>query len=279
LRLFFKKEDACFLVMRLSLFQGPLHPGSVTETLAVLQSAVSSVNADLLICPELFLTGYNIGVDRLRALAEPADGPSAHRVAAMARQARVAVLYGYPERAADGRLYNAAILVGPDGGVRANFRKLHLFGAMETEVFTPGDDAFVMAEIAGMKLGILICYDVEFPETVRGLALRGADLVAVPTALMRPYEFVPRVLIPTRAYENSVCVAYANRCGREGDLVYPGESCIVGPDGADLARAGDGEAVISAALDTAMFAKARIFNTFIANRRPSLYGALVEGAA
>ncbi len=265
--------------MRLSLFQGPSLPASVADTLGILEKAASRAHADLLLCPELFLTGYNIGADRLRALAEPADGASAQAAGAIARAAGCALLYGYPERGEDGRIYNAALLIGRDGSRLANFRKLHLFGAMETEVFTPGEEGVVMAEIAGVKLGILICYDVEFPETVRGLALAGADLVAVPTALMQPYEFVPRVLVPTRAYENSVCVAYANRTGSEGDLVYPGESCIVGPDGSDLARAGDGETTISAELDAGMFEKARLFNTFLANRRPALYGALTDGKA
>jgi predicted amidohydrolase len=277
LLLFFRKEGSFFFLMRVSIFQGPLSTGGIPETLTVLENAASASPTDLLVCPELFLTGYNIGVDRLRALAEPADGPSAQSAAAIARASGAALLYGYPERGEDGRVYNAALLIGRNGQRLANFRKLHLFGPIETEVFTPGEDATVMAEIEGVRIGILICYDVEFPETVRGLALAGADLVAVPTALMRPYEFVPRVLVPTRAYENSVCVAYANRTGREGDLVYPGESCIIGPDGGELARAGEGEALISAELDTAMFEKARVFNTFLANRRPSLYSALTDG--
>ncbi len=263
--------------MRLSLFQGPLTPASVVETLDVLEKVSTRASADLLICPELFLTGYNIGADRLRALAEPVDGPSVQTASAIARAAGVALLYGYPERGSDGRIYNSAVLIGKTGERLANFRKLHLYGAMENEVFTAGEDAAVMAEIDGVKLGILICYDVEFPETVRGLALRGADLVAVPTALMRPYEFVPRMLIPTRAYENSVCVAYANRCGVEGDLVYPGESCIVGPDGHVLARADESETLIGATLDAEMFAKARVFNSFLRDRRPALYGASTQG--
>ncbi len=262
--------------MRLAIFQGPGAKGDVADHLAVMQSVTKDAAADLLIFPELFLTGYNIGADRLRALAEPADGVSAGAAAAIAKANMVALLYGYPERGEDGRCYNSARLISRDGELVANFRKLHLFGAMENAVFTPGEDAAVMAEIGGVKLGILICYDVEFPEAVRGLALQGVDLVAVPTALMRPYEFVPRVLIPTRAYENSVCVAYANHCGSEGDLDYPGESCIVGPEGNVLASAGAGEALIRAELDPAMFAKARVFNRFLSDRRPGLYGALTE---
>ena len=107
-----------------------------------------------------------------------------------------------------------------------------------------------LAEIDGLKLGILICYDVEFAENVRLLALQGAELVAVPTANMVPYDFVCRALVPVRAYENHVFVAYANRCGREGGLEYVGLSCIVGPDGRDLARARSFSAPVNRTLAT-----------------------------
>ncbi len=246
--------------------------------LAALQRAAaeaSSHGATLLILPELFLTGYNIGAETVRTLAQPADGPASHEAAAIARTQNIALLYGYPER--DGsRIYNSALLIDRDGAPRANFRKLHLWGDIDKAVFTPGEDPAVMAEIDGVKIGILICYDVEFPELVRGLALRGADLIAVPTAQMQPFEFVSRSLIPTRAYENSVFLAYANHCGTEGRLIYTGESCIAGPDGTDLARAGTGEMLITADLDPALLAKARSLNTFLADRRPDLYGALTE---
>ncbi len=268
--------------MKISIFQGPMAPGSVAEMLDAMARAAAraaEAGASLLILPELFLTGYHIGAARLRALAQPVDGPAAQAAAAIAQRHGVALLYGYPELAADGRVFNSAVLIERDGARRANFRKLHLFGAIDGAVYTHGDDPAVMAEIDGMKLGILICYDVEFPELVRGLALRGADLIAVPTAQMQPYEFVPRALVPARAYENSVFVAYANRCGTENELIYTGESCIVGPDGADLARAGIGEALITAELDPALLAKARAQNTYLADRRPALYGALVAGAA
>jgi predicted amidohydrolase len=264
--------------MKVSIFQGPLAPGSVDHRLAALQRAAaeaSSQGANLLIAPELFLTGYNIGAEAVRAQAQPADGAASHEAAAIALTENIALLYGYPER--DGsRIYNSALLIDRTGAPQANFRKLHLWGDIDKTVFTPGEDPAVMAEIDGVKIGILICYDVEFPELVRGLALRGADLIAVPTAQMQPFEFVSRSLIPTRAYENSVFVAYANHCGTEGELIYTGESCIAAPDGTDLARAGTGEMLITADLDPALLAKARSLNTFIADRRPTLYGALTE---
>lgn len=265
--------------MRVAIYQGPEQPGTVAAALHAMMTAAASAasaGARLLICPEMFLTGYNIGADAARELAEPVDGPSAQRVAAIARETGLAILYGYPERAGDSA-YNAAQLLDRDGGRLANARKCHLFSELDRGMFKAGD-ALARAELDGVRIGLLICYDVEFPEAVRTHALAGADLVAVPTALMRPYEMITRTLVPTRAMENQLFVAYANRCGREGDLVYTGESCVVGPDGVDIARAGQGEELIVADLDVDAAAALRRSQCYLSDRRPELYdGRLSSG--
>lgn len=229
--------------------------------------------ARLLVTPEMFTTGYHVpGVPEM---AQPAGGPWLDQVAGIARSAGVAILYGFPEREGD-EVFNAAQLVDGDGTVLAKHRKAHLFGDLDTRTFTPGAGGLAVADLDGVRVGILICYDVEFPEAVRSLALAGADLVAVPTALMRPYEVVARTVVPSRAYENQVYVAYANRSGHEAELAYCGESCVVGPDGADLARAGSGEELLLAEIDPARLASSRAVNTHLRDRRPGLYGALTE---
>lgn len=237
----------------------------------------AAAGARLLVTPEAFTSGYN--VPGVAEAAQPADGPWHDTVAEIAREAGIAVLYGHPERDGD-RVFNSATLVDRDGRAAATHRKVHLYGDVDLATYTPGDSLAALtalAELDGVRIGILICYDVEFPESVRAMALAGADLVAVPTALMRPYEVVTRILVPARAYENQVYVAYANRSGSEGDLVYCGESCVVGPDGADLARAGSGDELLLAEIDPAGLAMSRADNTHLANRRPSLYRSLVEG--
>ena len=229
--------------------------------------------ARLLVTPETLTTGYN--VPGVREQAQPADGPWLDRIADIARSTGVAILYGFPER--DGEdVYNAAQLVDRDGTVLARHRKTHLFGDIDARSFTPGAGDCPVVDLDGVRVGILICYDVEFPEAVRCRALAGADLVAVPTALMRPYEVVARTIVPARAYENQVYVAYANRAGQEAELVYCGESCVVGPDGSDLARAGSGEELLLAEIDPARLASSRADNTHLRDRRPGLYGALTE---
>ncbi|MGN6290673.1 MAG: nitrilase-related carbon-nitrogen hydrolase, partial [Sphingopyxis terrae] len=176
---------------------------------------------------------------------QPAEGRWHQEIAAIAAEAGLAILYGHPERS-EGRVFNTATLVDRDGTVLARHRKTHLFGDLDRAVFAPGDALSAIADLDGTRVGVLICYDVEFPEAVRALALAGVDLVAVPTALMRPEEIVARTLVPARAYENQVYVAYANRIGTEGDLDYCGESCVVAPDGEELARAGTEEALLLA---------------------------------
>jgi predicted amidohydrolase len=265
--------------MKLAVYQGGAVEGGVAGQLdhlaAVARQAVEA-GAGLLVLPEMYLTGYHIGADAVAALAEPVAGPSANRAAEIARSAGIALLYGYPERGEDGRIYNAALLIDRDGRRLANHRKTHLFGEVDRGAFSPGEGEPTIAELDGIRLGILICYDVEFPEAVRLLALDGADLVVVPTALMAPYDFIARSLVPVRAYENQIFLAYANRTGSERDFTYLGQSCITGPDGADLARARGEEALITADLDPLRLAESRAINTYFQDRRPVLYGTIAS---
>ncbi len=243
-------------------------PAANLERLAMAARRSAAESIDLLIAPELYLTGYNLG-DQLRDLAEPAGGLAAKRAAEIAAETGVALLYGYPESAGK-KFYNAALLVDGTGAARANYRKAHLFGPEEKRIFSPGN-ALVLVEFGPLTLGLLICYDVEFPEAVRALAAAGADLIAVPTALMRPYENVAEQMVPARAFENQVFIAYANRCGQEGELTYCGMSCVIAPDGKPLIQSGRGEAFLVAEIDPAVYADSRKANPYLEDRRPALY--------
>jgi predicted amidohydrolase len=268
--------------MRIAILQGPVEAGEKSRQLTYLADAARRVAADgakLLVAPEMFLTGYNIGRAAARELAEAVDGPSSREAARIARETGVALAYGYPELGADGKVYNAAQLIGPDGARLLNYRKTHLFGDLDRSMFAPGPGEFPVATLHGVKIGLLICYDVEFPEPVRLLALAGADLVAVPTAQMEPYEVVQRRLVPMRAFENQVFLAYANHCGREGEIVYYGESVISAPDGTELVRAGREEAVLVADLDPAAQKASRALFPYLTDRRPEIYRRLAAPSA
>ncbi|MGP3924882.1 carbon-nitrogen hydrolase family protein [Streptomyces sp. 8N616] len=263
--------------LRTALFQGPGGvPHSREDSLAALDGAArraARAGAVLLLTSELFLTGYAVG-SALPELAETAEGPGARRVAEIAAEHGLAIAYGYPER--DGcALHNSAQLIGPDGARLANYRKTHLFGEFETTYFTPGDEPVVQADVDGVRIGLLICYDVEFPETVRAHALAGTELLLVPTALMRPYEIVAETVLPARAWESQLYIAYANRCGPEGDFDFTGLSCLAAPDGTARARAGTAEDLVVADADPDFLKASRAENTYLGDRRPELYGSLV----
>ena len=268
--------------MRVAVYQCEPRPTDIAANLDRLVDAAreaAAQGAELLVCPEMFLTGYNIGAANARRLAEIRDGPSAQRIAEIARENGVAVLYGYPERAAEDRspdetVFNAVQLIGADGRSLANYRKTHLFGELDRSMFSASAAEPSLVELNGWRLGMLICYDVEFPENARRLAIAGADLIVAPTANMVPYDVVATTIVPARAFENQVYVAYANYCGSEGEIQYCGLSCVASPDGTDAARAGRSEALIVAELDRESMAASRSLNTYLADRRPPRYGSL-----
>ncbi|MFI7502322.1 carbon-nitrogen hydrolase family protein [Streptomyces sp. NPDC049687] len=262
--------------MRTALLQSSGRPGSVVENLEVLDEAAgraAAAGAGLLVAPEMFLTGYAIG-DGIARLAEPADGDSADAIAELAARHGLAIAYGYPERSG-GTVYNSAQLISADGTRLAAYRKTHLFGCFERDHFTPGEQPVVQAELNGLTVGLMICYDVEFPENVRAHALAGTDLLVVPTAQMHPFQFVAESMIPVRAFENQMYVAYVNRVGREGEFEFVGLSTLAGPDGVARARAGHGEELVLADADPVSLAASREANPYLKDRRPGLYGSLV----
>ena len=219
--------------LTLALWQRP-YAANTAEALARLDTTAAQARAqaaELLLCPEMSLTGYQIGTAAVATLAEPADGALAQAVAAIARRHRIAIVYGYPELNADGQPYNAVQFMGADGQRIAHYRKTHLFGDIDRAQFSPGGAASLAFEWRGWRLGLLICYDVEFPETVRLLALQGVDAVLVPTANMAAFDEVQNLLVPARACENRVFVAYANACGHEPGIHYGGLSTVAGPEG------------------------------------------------
>jgi 5-aminopentanamidase len=261
--------------MKIAIYQGEGRSARVDENVEIIRRSAFSAarqGADLIIFPELFLTGYNIG-SAAHALAEPADGPSSRKTAEIAGSANIAMLYGYSERH-EADVYNSALLIDREGRARASYRKAHLYGSYEKTYFKPGNQ-LLLVDLEGLNIGILICYDVEFPEAVRPLANAGADLIAVPTALMEDYCRVAEKVVPARAYESEIYVAYVNRCGSEGDIVYCGRSCLVGPDGRDVLRAGLTEALLVADIDKKAIAEARVINPVLKDLRPDLYAKTV----
>ncbi|MGJ0204120.1 carbon-nitrogen hydrolase family protein [Leucobacter sp. gxy201] len=251
--------------------------GDVAGNLAALERAAEharDAGAELLITPEMHLTGYNIG-DGIGTLAarQPLEG-----VRDIARRVGIAIIAGGPERLPESSVdsqngvANSAWLVDSDGTVLSRHRKLQLFGELDRAHFTAGHEPITLAEYRGFRIATLICFDVEYPETTRAAALAGADLIAVPTAQMTPFQFVNEHVIRVRAWENSAYVAYVNQIGADGDFDYVGRSVIADPFGHHLAEAPAAEeALVLATLDHGTLHRAREQNPYLVELRRDLF--------
>jgi predicted amidohydrolase len=265
--------------MKLALWQTVGFPGEVGANLAALErtaQAASAMGATLLLCPECWLCGYNIG-SGAADLAETSDGVSAVRIAACAQRHRIAIAYGYAERdRTGGSVFNSVQVIGANGQALAHYRKNHLFGPQERAVYQPGNGFEPPFPFEDFSIGLLICYDVEYPEAVRSLKLMGADLILVPTATTDEYGSVPRYIVPARAIENQLCVAYCNHSGVEHGMRFLGGSCVVGTDGSTIASAGSGDALLIAEIHASAQQACAAIYPYLQDRRPELYAQLVR---
>lgn len=229
----------------------------------------------LLLVPEASMTGYNISVSDRNQVATAIDGELTEAIARICRDYDIGISYGFIEHDGDD-FFNSVQLIDRHGEPRSHYRKTHLWGDLDRTLFTPGDRFSPVVELEGWKIGQLICYDIEFPEATRHLALEGADLILVSTALMTPWTTIADLVVPARAEENQVYIAYANYCGEEFDINYIGHSCIAGPDGEVLAKASSEPTLISATLHKHHIASVREKLPYHRDRRPELYGRLSQ---
>jgi predicted amidohydrolase len=254
--------------------------GRVKTNLERVSDLLASARADLFVLPELFATGYQFTSHReAERLSESVpDGPTTKRLIALAKRKKCALVAGLAER--KGRsLYNSAIVVGPNG-VIGLYRKSHLFYE-ETLWFTPGNTGFRVFQAGGATIGVMVCFDWFFPESMRLLALAGSDVVCHPSNLVLPHA--PNAM-KTRCLENRVFAITADRVGFEERggrerLTFIGSSQIVSPQGEVLVRAStDREEVHVVTIDPKDARKKTInrYNHLFTDRRPDLYAALAD---
>jgi predicted amidohydrolase len=241
---------------------------NLRELEAAAEEAVDR-GAELLITPEMFVTGYVVGDALPELAAQDFLGP----VRDLAARAGLAVLLGAPELS-DAGVHNAAYFIDDRGEVLSCYRKSHLFGELDRSQFVAGEELFGLVEFRGVRIATMICYDVEFPEVVRAAALAGAHLVAVPTAQMEPFTFIAEQLVRTRAWENQVYVAYIDHDGSEEELTYVGRSSIVAPDATVLDSVEHGTRLLYATIDPEVVDVQQKANPYLGDRRAPLYPAL-----
>ena len=275
--------------LRLAVAQLELAPGALEANRARTVAAVAEARgqgARLVVLPELASSGYRLRTpEAVAAAAEEIPGPTTEAWARAVAGSDCTVVGGICERRGRDH-FNAVAVVGADG-VRAVYRKLHLFD-QEQLLFAPGDAGLPIVDLPFGRLGVLVCYDLRFVEALRILALRGADVVAVPTAWVGGFD----VAMPAdgiidqvraagvQANLNGVFVAAASRVGADGDLTYLGQSCVLGPYGRFVVEPQDrtAESVMVAEIDLADARRAKVRGPRIRpleDRRTDVYDAML----
>jgi len=266
--------------MRVALCQLPVSadPGVNLRRAREALGAAAADGADLAVFPEATMVRF--GAD-LRAAAEPLDGPFCSGLAEAAKDTGVALVAGVFEPATDGRVYNTAVVLDGDGALVASYRKLHLFDAFtqrESDLVAPGSSV-VLATLAGVPVGVQICYDIRFPELTRALAVGGASLVTVSAAwqagLFKEEHWV--TLLRARAIENTVWVAAVGQVPDPDEKptrapTGVGRSMLIDPLGVVRADLGPSPEVTVVNADMSLVDTVRKTLPSLANRRADVFG-------
>jgi predicted amidohydrolase len=263
------------------------------ERMCALLDRAHTARVQLVGFPELSLTPY-FCLENTREYEhyfEPLDNPYLEQILRHAKELGIAVIVPFAE--IDGiRFFNSSVVVTQEGAIVGRYRKIHIPGAFplpdrgalvfEKLYFTPGDLGYPVMDLGFAKVGVQICYERNFPEGYRILALKGAEIIYTPTNLMRigdvwttdTWELVLRA----RAYENGCFVVGVNKSGHEGDLDYVGDSLVLSPkDGSVIARsAADADDLLVVEIDLDDVTEARKRLPFMRDRQPLTYGPLMQ---
>jgi predicted amidohydrolase len=249
------------------VLQMAARPGDLPDNVDRLAELVEkhAGGAELVVAPELVTSGYDLDVlaRRGRELAEPLDGPTAARVSELAAEVGATLVFGMLERDGDA-LYDTAVVAAPDGQL-VPYRKSHLYPT-ESALFAAGTELVVAPTPAG-RLGMMICFEHAFPDVATALALRGAQVLVIPSAVPFGYEHLLTLRTRARAQDNQVFAVGANLAGNG----FCGRSLVTDPRGEVLAEAGTEETVVRATLDLAAIEREREREPGRRLRRPDLY--------
>jgi len=248
--------------------------GDVAANMAKIREFAQRARAEgceLVVFPEMVDTTCDMEAARQHGAAW--DRGAFVELQSIARETSLCIVCGMSERDGD-RLYNAVAIVGPDGDLLARYRKTHLITTepfSEDKVFAAGD-ALTMFTFGGMTFGVMVCYDLRFPEVARHYATHGAEAIVMPSAWPLSRIAHWRTLIAARAIENQLYLACANRSGIDGNVQFGGTSCVVDPWGEIVAAGGEAdEALVVATIDGARVREVREYMPVFKHRRTDLY--------
>ncbi len=261
--------------MKISLVQFAPKIFCKNENIDLMLECINQIDTDIIVFPELSVSGYYfLDKSELYPLTENSNGQTFQLFQNLSEQKNMIIVYGFPEESEE-HLFNSAAIIFPDRELSAVYRKTHLF-YKEKFCFSEGNTGFFVIDFKewDVKIGCMLCYDWRFPEAARTLGLKGADLIVCPSNLVTK---VWRLAMPTRALENKVYLAVANRIGSEtrnkDELIFNGQSVIYDFNGNVLTEAGiDSMEIISAEIDPTK-TREKSFNEFnnIDNDRRSQY--------
>jgi predicted amidohydrolase len=243
----------------------------------------AAAQADVAVFPECALSGYALTAKEAASVAETIPGPSTERLIQACGEFGIFITVGIIEKGNDDLHYNACALLGPDGHA-GTYRKTHLPYLGVDRYLTPGETINGPFDTPAGRLGILVCYDLRFPETARVLTLAGTQVLLVSTAWPQTATLYSDRAACTRSAENGIYLVAANHVGQERDTRFLGRSVITGPDGEMLAEApSDTETILYADVDLSRSdAKQRVYIPgeyeldLIKDRRPELYSSLSD---
>jgi omega-amidase len=262
--------------MKAGIAQIQCTPGDAPANCALIAEYAARARAagcDLVIFPEMTDTGYDPSL--IRQSASPWTGLPFQVASKAAAHEQLHIVCGLSEREGD-QVYNSIAVLGPNGELTAKYRKMHLFNpppVKEGECIAPGNSPVVI-DIGGFKCGLMICYDLRFPELARTLALKGAEALLIASAWPFPRVEHWQVLLKARAIENQAYVIAANRVGSEGGMTFCGSSTVIDPYGVIVGSGvADRSQLIVGDLDRDMLNWVRGRMPVFTDRRPDLYQA------
>jgi predicted amidohydrolase len=263
--------------LRLDLVQRKHTRYDIEGNLGKIKESLERSESDLVIFPEMFLTGYSLGDDVHKMAIDPGSELFSE-VQEICREHDRHLIFGFPERSSEikGQVHNSACIIGPDG-IRGIYRKMHLvdFGPFEEwAYYTPGRD-LVMFQMNGFNIGVIICYDIFFPELTKIYALNGADLVVCISASPSTTRVFFEKVMTARAIENTIYFAYSNLVGFDSRMDFWGGGALIGPRGETVSKGPYfEEATVSCQMDRHSLELSRKYRPTLRDTRPSLLNEL-----
>ena len=259
--------------MKVSCLQMNMKLGEVKENFAHAERMIGDAvkeDPDVLVLPETWNTGFFPKEDLARLSCKDGDEVKS-RIGGLAKRYSVNIVAGSVSNVRDNRIFNTAMIFDREGRCIAEYDKTHLFTPMGEDTYYTRGDHLCSFTLDGVRCGIVICYDIRFPELTRTLSLQGMDILFTVSQWPKERIFHLRTLTAARAIENQMFAVCCNSCGTAHKTLFGGNSAIIDPFGKTLALGGETEDIISATCDIRMLSEIRGSIPVFKDRRPELY--------